>query len=72
MLTCQFKELQATTFCLSRDGRWGLLASRRHLALLDMEEPQEIVRKVSKKVQKNTSSDKIYKILSVDINIVIM
>ena len=49
MLTCQFKELQATTFCLSRDGRWGLLASRRHLALLDMEEPQEIVRKVSKK-----------------------
>ena len=48
MFTCQFKELQATTLCLSRDGRLGLLASRRHLALLDMEEPQEVVRKVAR------------------------
>ena len=49
VVTCQFKELQATCLSLSRDGRLGLLSGRRHLALLDMEDPQEIVKKVGRK-----------------------
>ena len=48
VFTNQFRELQATSLCLSRDGRQGLLASRRHLAILDMEEPGEIARKVAR------------------------
>ena len=48
VFTSQFRELQATTLCLSRDGRLGLLASRRHLAILDMEEPADITRKVAR------------------------
>ena len=62
MLSWQYKELQvmmmlmmtimmmmtmqASKLCLSRDGRLGMLSSRRHLVLLDLEEPEEILRKV--------------------------
>ena len=49
MITCQFKELQATCLSLNRDGKLGLLSGRRHLALLDMEEPQEVMKKVARK-----------------------
>ena len=48
MFSFQFKELQATKLCLSRDGRLGMLSSRRHLALLDMDNPEEILRKVGR------------------------
>ena len=40
--------MQASKLCLSRDGRLGMLSSRRHLVLLDLEEPEEILRKVGR------------------------
>ena len=48
MFSFQYKELQATKLCLSRDGMLGMLSSRRHLVLLDLEEPEEILRKVGR------------------------
>ena len=46
--TAEFKELQAGSLSVSRDGQLGVLAGRRHLALINMDDPKELVKKVGR------------------------
>ena len=46
--TAEFKELQASSLCVSRDGQLGVLAGRRNIALINMDEPKELVKKASR------------------------
>ena len=50
-VTAEHRDVAATSFSLSRDGRLAVLAGRRSLALIGLDRPQEVVVRVKRQSQ---------------------